>query len=171
MTLKNLYLKGLVNNISIYYLHFHLWIHTLLVIYLKQTIFFFPNNQPSDSLLSKHGGSGSQDGGLYGKAEDDDLERFMTPVANQRPTSSKTPGARMLILLPYLHLEINKNNDLSFTIIFIHHLLFCFLFVDGTSMHTMSSRYFHTTLYVVDVKTTLCAYRINTFIQLYFVYK
>lgn len=40
-----------------------------------------------DDLLSKHGGSGTQDGGLYGKAEDDDLERYMaTPV---RPSSSK----------------------------------------------------------------------------------
>uniref|UniRef100_A0A7M5TY35 Uncharacterized protein n=1 Tax=Clytia hemisphaerica TaxID=252671 RepID=A0A7M5TY35_9CNID len=32
-----------------------------------------------DSLLSKRGGSGVQDGGLYGKSDDDDLEKYMTP--------------------------------------------------------------------------------------------
>lgn len=44
-----------------------------------------------DSLLSLHGGSSHEDEGLYGKAEDEDLERkFMTPKQGRTPSVTDT---------------------------------------------------------------------------------
>ncbi|XP_057307080.1 anaphase-promoting complex subunit cdh1-like isoform X2 [Hydractinia symbiolongicarpus] len=44
-----------------------------------------------DSLLSLHGGSSHEDEGLYGKAEDEDLERkFMTPKRGRTPSVTDT---------------------------------------------------------------------------------